>query len=363
MADRHTTAITAAYPNCEQQIHCRLLLQPVGIPIYNFASIRELLSALIDIIDVHHALMERFNILHHDISINNIMLYICDSPESNGQNESDSEGEQHGGTGTSGDRAGEGMQPDEIAMQNEETREKLIHEKALQSGLLINFDYATLLEENTGAGPGNRTGTILFMLINILHGYKTPHVHTPADDLESLIYVLVWVCVLYAGPSGQLHRDKELTETALKHWVMVNNESDAMALAMEKIGQATEPNIVTNDFTPYFDCLKPIHWGTDYCNRKWGRNTNSPLMPQWTMKRMVIGMFLQSTTAWTASTTMSRIDQRKRSVQAEDTFPEVVGIDPRKRARTALGGKQRERWPGYPASKYRTHPDGTVDCF
>ncbi|KAF8834954.1 hypothetical protein BDN67DRAFT_984949 [Paxillus ammoniavirescens] len=106
--------------------------------------------------------------------------------------------------------------PNEIAMQNEEMREKFICEKALQSGLLIDFDYATLLEQNLGASPRNCT---------------TSHGHTLANDLESLIYVLVWICVLYVGPNGQLHRDKVLMETALNH----HGENSCVKLVISKL--------------------------------------------------------------------------------------------------------------------------------
>jgi len=76
----------------EVRIHCWLLMKPVAIPISEFESVRELLSIFIDILDgtsewlscsfanltmhtVHQRLVVEFNILHHDISVNNIMMY------------------------------------------------------------------------------------------------------------------------------------------------------------------------------------------------------------------------------------------------------------------------------------------------
>ena len=75
----------------EVWIHRRLLMKLVAIPISEFESVRELLI-FIDILDgtsewlscsftnltmhtVHQRLVVEFNILHHDISVNNIMMY------------------------------------------------------------------------------------------------------------------------------------------------------------------------------------------------------------------------------------------------------------------------------------------------
>ncbi|KIJ57467.1 hypothetical protein HYDPIDRAFT_171678, partial [Hydnomerulius pinastri MD-312] len=143
--------------------------------------------------------------------------------DTEGEGDRGGEGEQHGGAKTGGDRAGEGVQPNEIAtLHNEEIREKVICEKEFRSGLLIDSIMQPFLNKILGQVPGTA-------------------------------WAQYSLC-----PNGQLHRDKVLTDTALKHWVTVNNESDAVALTMLKIGQVTEPNIVTDDFIPYFDCLKPV---------------------------------------------------------------------------------------------------------
>jgi len=76
----------------EVRIHRQLLMKLVTIPISEFESVRELLSIFIDILDgtsewlscsfanltmhtVHQRLVVEFNILHRDISVNNIMMY------------------------------------------------------------------------------------------------------------------------------------------------------------------------------------------------------------------------------------------------------------------------------------------------
>ena len=86
---------------------------------------------------------------------------------------------------------------------------------------------------------------------------KDTTIHTANDDIESLIYVLVWICVLYAGPST-VRQDKQVTETALKPWVSVNSLNDAVNLGTLKKGLRYQPSIVTDDFTPFFRCLCPL---------------------------------------------------------------------------------------------------------
>ena len=61
------------------------------------------------------------------------------------------------------------------------------------------------------------------MSANMLLNYKKPNVvHSANNDLESLIYVLIWICILYAGLKI-LHQDKDTMETILKTWVLVSD--------------------------------------------------------------------------------------------------------------------------------------------
>ena len=51
------------------------------------------------------------------------------------------------------------------------------------------------------------------MSSQILLSYKADETtHTASDDLELLVYILIWMCVLYAGP-GTLRQDKHITNT------------------------------------------------------------------------------------------------------------------------------------------------------
>ena len=95
------------------------------------------------------------------------------------------------------------------------------------------------------------------MSSKILLNYKKEAItHSASDDIESLIYVLVWMCVLYAGP-GTLCKDKHVTQTVLKPWVTVSLETDAVSLGAHKAGLKSQPSIVTNEFTVFFWPLCP----------------------------------------------------------------------------------------------------------
>ena len=79
-------------------------MQPVGLPLSEFKSLRELLSIFIDVLDstsklllhflladlttfiAHKALVQELRVLHRDVSINNIMIYDCDVPASETSN-------------------------------------------------------------------------------------------------------------------------------------------------------------------------------------------------------------------------------------------------------------------------------------
>jgi len=90
------------------------------------------------------------------------------------------------------------------------------------------------------------------MSVNVLRSYtRNGTTHSASDDIESLVYVLIWMCILYAGP-GTLHKDKHISKTVLKTWVSVTNETNVLALAGFKTGLKYEPSIVTDDFTPFF---------------------------------------------------------------------------------------------------------------
>ncbi|KIM59470.1 hypothetical protein SCLCIDRAFT_126148, partial [Scleroderma citrinum Foug A] len=236
-----------------------LLMQPVGVPLSEFKSIYELFSVLIDILDVHLTLVMQFWILHRDVSINNTMIYVPDISKSEAKETHSGEefSKASGGEPSSaGDYVEDSGKDDKSLEQQlvrwERERYQQIQAGTLRHGLLVDFDYATDLDQNLPVVSGDRTGTLPFMSSNILLDYKKDKMtHSTSDNLESLIYVLIWMCILHVSP-GTICQDKHITDTLLKHWVMVNNENDAVSLGALKIGLRSWPTTVTDEFTMYF---------------------------------------------------------------------------------------------------------------
>lgn len=124
----------------ENRLFCCLAISPAGGAISKFKSIPQLLTALRDAIKAHRSLYIEGKILHRDISENNIIIT---NPK-----------KADGFTGT-----------------------------------LIDVDLA---KEVGGGRTGARhqTGTMEFMAIQVLRQVA----HTYRHDLESVFYVLLWIC-------------------------------------------------------------------------------------------------------------------------------------------------------------------------
>ncbi|KAM4067835.1 kinase [Hirsutella rhossiliensis] len=116
-----------------------LVISPAGRAIHKYEKKSELLGALRDAIKAHRSLYLKGNILHRDISENNIIIT---DPERTGH-----------------------------------------------MGMLIDLDLAKELGSGR-SGARCRTGTMEFMAIEVLLGIS----HTYRHDLESFFYVLIWQC-------------------------------------------------------------------------------------------------------------------------------------------------------------------------
>ncbi|KAG6098805.1 hypothetical protein E4U14_007399 [Claviceps sp. LM454 group G7] len=136
-----------------------LAVTPLGRPLKEFESILELLECLHDAIKAHRSLYMESGILHGDISVNNII--ITEPAKADGY-----------------------------------------------KGMLIDFDLAHDITKGP-SGARFRTGTIEFMAIGVLLWQQ----HTYRHDLESFLYVFIWLCFVY-GPKG---KGKKPTN-ALRDW-------------------------------------------------------------------------------------------------------------------------------------------------
>ncbi|KAF8587439.1 hypothetical protein K439DRAFT_825968 [Ramaria rubella] len=145
------------------RVHTRLIMTPFGKPFEQFSNRRELLLAYCDALQAHHNLYKVAGILHRDIKPGNIVIN-PDGDESN-------------------------------------------------RGILIDFDHAIRVADQSAYSMKRKIGTHLFMSRNALEGIKP---QTYLDDLESFYYVLVYISLLYRGP-GLL---KEDLPPPLDRWIL-----------------------------------------------------------------------------------------------------------------------------------------------
>ncbi|KAF8546663.1 hypothetical protein OG21DRAFT_1490957 [Imleria badia] len=109
-----------------------ILRHLIGMPLEDFSCIQELLSVLIDIVNVHEVLVLRCGILHRDISIRNILMYIFDY----------------------GKHCWPIRSKDMDVSKCLSVQEKIIQEHNFHCGLLIDFNYAKFLDRDFSISGG-----------------------------------------------------------------------------------------------------------------------------------------------------------------------------------------------------------------
>ncbi|VCU39388.1 Bgt-51861 [Blumeria graminis f. sp. tritici] len=134
-------------------------ISPIGKRINDFNTPLEVVMGLRDAIKAHRSLFTDAKILHRDISVNKILLKICDDPKDYG-------------------------------------------------GILIDLDLATLFKDGKAQGKLEvMTGTMQFMALEILkNSFAVPGAvvsHSYRHDLESFFYVLLWICIRYGWPDNK----------------------------------------------------------------------------------------------------------------------------------------------------------------
>ena len=180
-----------------------LIISPAGRALRDFRSIPELLKALRDAVKAHKSLYMKGKILHRDISENNII--ITDPKEANGF-----------------------------------------------TGMLIDTEYGK--ENGSGrSGARQQTGTMEFMAIEVLRRVS----HTYRHDLESLFYVLLWMC---ARRAWEREFECKLADrpkrNILTKWY--TGSYDDIADAKKGYMHVDEFENILKEFPQAFNCVKPM---------------------------------------------------------------------------------------------------------
>ncbi|KAI0761571.1 hypothetical protein BD413DRAFT_616947 [Trametes elegans] len=168
-----------------ERSHMRFVIDTVGRPLSRFQRTKDLAMAIRDALEGHRLAWEYGGVLHKDVSSGNILIVVRRRP---------------------------GRKP--------------------SRGIIHDFDYSAMLakapqvESTMGAGPSSephfvfrrpenvggyaevanfkeRTGTYYFMAMDLLHPQSEGMLHEPRHDLESFIWVLLWIV---------------LRHTQHKHW-------------------------------------------------------------------------------------------------------------------------------------------------
>lgn len=199
---RSCSLYETVYDKYDNRLFGCLAISPAGRALNDFTSISELLTALRDAIKAHRSLYSVGNILHRDISENNII--ITDPSHANGF-----------------------------------------------TGMLIDLDLAKHVGSHR-SGARHRTGTMEFMAIEVL--WK--HAHTFRHDLESFFYILVWICGRRAWEREFLCDPKERPVIdILKGYIGTFYE-----IGLAKHGHMHAGGFISilRQFPPSFACVKPL---------------------------------------------------------------------------------------------------------
>ncbi|KLO13796.1 hypothetical protein SCHPADRAFT_997111 [Schizopora paradoxa] len=208
----------------------RLLLWPFGRPLTDFRCLEELLLGIRDVVGAIEQLHNN-KYLHRDVSINNVVLAIGDENPATQQDV-------------------------------EEFRKRL-------EGFLIDYDYAINVEKESPSALADRTGTVPFMAIEVLKTTENPKHHKYYHDLESLLYVLCWLCMISAGP-GKYRKLSEYKDSKIYRWNIQAPTNEGMALvgSLKDAFTRNDENMkieMEDSFNKYFDPILSCLYGLRKC--------------------------------------------------------------------------------------------------
>lgn len=108
------------------------------------------------------------------------------------------------------------------------------------------------------------------MSIAVLTGLEEKEdVHNYYHDLESLFYILVWICITYKGPNGAVRpsSDFKYDGSSVDLWcnILVTNEASLNSVGLQKYGMMGNQDAfrkqVYKVVHPYFSPLESLLFG------------------------------------------------------------------------------------------------------
>ncbi|KAI1311662.1 serine/threonine-protein kinase Sgk2 [Xylaria venustula] len=187
----------------QNRIYFCLVISPAGRVISDFRTVNELLAAIRDAVKAHQLLYKTGNILHRDISSNNIIITKLDTADG-------------------------------------------------FNGMLIDFDLAKI-KDSGPSGARHQTGTMQFMAVEVLR--KTDHIYR--HDLESFFYVLLWMCARQSWRNGfAIGGEKPPKESIFRKWEI--GTFDSIADAKEGHMTANSIKRIIGEFPRLLDIVKPL---------------------------------------------------------------------------------------------------------
>ncbi|KAG1847304.1 hypothetical protein DFJ58DRAFT_730184 [Suillus subalutaceus] len=198
----------AGQTDCTERIREHISENLPEAPIYSNKSLPELVNVFRDLIIAHEAMVTQQNILHSDLSPNNLII--------------------HDG-----------------------------------KGYFIDFDHAKFLKNNAAVNSRG-TGTVPYIscrLLKLMGDVLRPSMidHRASDDLESLFYILLEFTTTYEGPSGKTSAEGVHPVNAprwRKAYLMMDGDGlgTSGSLKKEFLTEKHPPY----EPTPYFKACRPI---------------------------------------------------------------------------------------------------------
>ncbi|KAJ2075550.1 hypothetical protein IW146_001416 [Coemansia sp. RSA 922] len=194
------------------RVHRRIVMSQIGKRLHTLESVDEFLTVVCDVMRCHNAIFEHCQILHRDISDNNILV---------------------------------------------------IKQGGIARGLLIDFDCAIDTSiEKVGTTRPEMTGTLPFMSINNLS--ESNVTRTVLDDYESLLCLVCWLATLGIGISQHHREGKELEKLPIARWRKIPTGA---IIEAKRDHFRTDDSLNTN-IAAYFSCAKGSNGASDDPDKK-----------------------------------------------------------------------------------------------